>query len=77
MHKTRRNALAACVLSLALGSSCTVTSIGRGIRSQALEKHRIKRSDRLMSNPHLRRESLSIYAYMCRIFAGGAVPLSV
>ena len=75
MHKTRRNALAACVLSLAQGSSCTVTSIGRGIRSQAYEKHRIKRSDRLMSNPHLRSESLSIYAYMCRIFAGAGRPI--
>lgn len=68
MHKTRRNALSACVLSLAQGNLCTVTSIGRGIQSKAYEKHRIKRSDRLLSNPNLRREALSIYAYICRLF---------
>jgi hypothetical protein len=68
MHKTRRNALSACVLSLAQGNLCTVTSIGRGIQSKAYEKHRIKRSDRLLSNPNLRYEALSIYAYICRLF---------
>lgn len=68
MHKTRRKALSACVLSLAQGNLCTVTSIGRGIQSKAYEKHRIKRSDRLLSNPNLRREALSIYAYICRLF---------
>lgn len=68
MHKTRRNTLSACVLSLAQGNLCTVTSIGRGIQSKAYEKHRIKRSDRLLSNPNLRYEALSIYAYICRLF---------
>ena len=68
MHKTRRKALSAFILSLAQGNLCTVTSIGRGIQSKAYEKHRIKRSDRLLSNPNLRREALSIYAYICRLF---------
>ncbi|WP_217909064.1 IS4 family transposase [Marinomonas primoryensis] len=68
MHKTRRKALSACVLSLAQGNLCTVTNIGRGIQSKAYEKHRIKRSDRLLSNPNLHREALSIYAYICRLF---------
>lgn len=68
MHKTRRKALSACVLSLAQGNLCTVTSIGRGIQSKAYEKHRIKQSDRLLSNPNLHREALSIYAYICRLF---------
>ena len=68
MHKTRRKALSACVLSLSEGSFCTVTSIGRGVQSKAYEKHRIKRSDRLLSNPNLRREALSIYSYICRLF---------
>lgn len=75
MHKTRRTALAACVLSLAQGNHCTVTSIGRGIHSQAFEKHRIKRSDRLLSNPHLQKESPSIYAYMCRVFTSKGRPI--
>ena len=53
MHKTRLNAVTACVKSLLNGSAATVTSIGRGINAKAFEKHRIKRADRLLSNPHL------------------------
>ncbi|MFD3397798.1 transposase, partial [Alteromonas macleodii] len=45
MHKTRRNAVTACVKSLLNGSAATVTSIGRGIKTKAFEKHRIKRAD--------------------------------
>ncbi|MFD3433033.1 transposase, partial [Alteromonas macleodii] len=40
MHKTRRNAVTACVKSLLNGSAATVTSIGRGIKTKAFEKHR-------------------------------------
>lgn len=75
MHKTRRQALIACLQSLTQGSLCTVTNIGRGIRSNAYEKHRIKRSDRLLSNPNLQRESLSIYAYMCHLFTTSKSPI--
>ena len=46
MHKSRLNAVTGCVKSLLSGSAATVTSIGRGIRTQAFEKHRIKRADR-------------------------------
>jgi len=75
MHKTRRQALIACLQSLTQGNLCTVTNIGRGIRSNAYEKHRIKRSDRLLSNPNLQRESLSIYAYMCHLFTTSKNPI--
>ena len=53
MHKSRLNAVTACVKSLLSGSAATVTSIGRGIDTKAYEKHRIKRADRLLSNSHL------------------------
>lgn len=75
MHKTRRNAVAACVQSLAQGNLSTVTNIGRGIQSEAFEKHRIKRSDRVLSNPHFQQESLSLYAHMCRLFANKGRPI--
>lgn len=75
MHKSRLKALSACVLSLAQGSFCSVTSIGRGIQSQAFEKHRIKRSDRLLSNHSLRQDALSIYAAICRIFVTQKQPV--
>lgn len=61
MHKVRRNAVSSCVQSLLSGSDCSVTTIGRGINSSAKEKHNIKRSDRLCSNPHLQSELLNIY----------------
>lgn len=75
MHKLRRNALTACIHSLAHGSLGTVTSIGRGIQSKAFEKHRIKRSDRVLSNPYLQQEALSIYAHMCRLFTKSGRPI--
>merc|ERR1712023_388484 len=66
MHKTRRDAVTACVKSLLNGSAATVTSIGRGISTKAFEKHRIKRADRLLSNPHLLSETPLIYASICQ-----------
>ena len=70
VHKARLNAVTACVNSLLNGSAATVTSIGRGINTKAFEKHRIKRADRLLSNPHLHSEAPSIYAAICQLFCG-------
>ncbi len=70
MHKARRDAVTACVKSLLNGSAATVTSIGRGINTKAFEKHRIKRADRLLSNPHLLRETPFIYASIGQLFCG-------
>jgi hypothetical protein len=39
MHKTRLNAVTACVKSLLNGSAATVTSIGRGINAKALSNN--------------------------------------
>ena len=68
MHKARRDVVTACVKSLLNGSAATVTSIGRGISTKAFEKHRIKRADRLLSNPHLLSETPFIYASICQLF---------
>lgn len=68
MHKVRRIALSACVHSLLTGNCATVTSMGRGIDSQAHEKHSIKRADRLCSNTNLSIESYAIYASICKQF---------
>ena len=61
MHKTRQKAVIACVKSLLNGSAATATSIGRGINTRAFEKHRIKRADRLLSNPNLLSEAPANY----------------
>jgi hypothetical protein len=65
MHVTRRQALQVCVSSLLHGNAATVTGIGRGINSQAKEKHNIKRADRLCSNPQLQHEQKGIYHALC------------
>lgn len=66
MHKVRRNALIACVDSVTTGNSLAVTSMGRGINSDAREKHNIKRSDRLCSNTNLQKERTTIYQSICQ-----------
>jgi len=75
MHKRRRDALTACVRSLINGSAATVTSIGRGIHGKTYEKHRIKRADRLLSNPNLKSEVPFIYAALCRLFCSSKYPV--
>jgi len=75
MHKTRQKSLLACVRSLLDGHSASVTHIGRGIRSKAFEKHRIKRADRLLSNPNLQRELPLLYLVLCRQFCTSKHPV--
>lgn len=76
MHHSRRTALSACVHSLLRGSSATVTRIGRGLKSNAKEKHNIKRADRLLSNHRLHGEVMTIYTSMTRtIIQGIARPI--
>ena len=53
MHKARRVALSVNVMALLTGTRLTVTDLGRSIASRAKQKHRIKRTDRLLSNKHL------------------------
>ncbi|NOQ79361.1 MAG: IS4 family transposase [Gammaproteobacteria bacterium] len=62
MHKIRRKSLNALVLSLISGADLSVTSLGRNINSKTTEKHQIKRSTRLCSNPHLHHEIKGIYS---------------
>lgn len=66
LHKTRRNAVLACIKSLMCGADASVTSIGRGIQTNAYEKHNIKRADRLLSNQRLLSELPLIYGAICQ-----------
>lgn len=68
MHKKRREALLACVNSAMSGSAATVTQLGRGIASDAMEKHCIKRADRLCRNYCLAMEIPGIYSNLSRLF---------
>ena len=68
MHKTRRKALSAVIMSLISGANLSVTSLGRNINSKTTEKHQIKRCDRLCSNPHLKLEIEGIYKNLIQCF---------
>lgn len=70
MHKKRRQCINTMVQSLMSGASLSVTSLGRHIKSKTSEKHQIKRSTRLCSNPHLHTERIAIYTNLCRRIVG-------
>ena len=61
MHAKRRESLRAVLSSCLCGKSLGITALGRGIKRNVLEKHRIKQADRLLSNPHFQQELESIY----------------
>ncbi|MEL0635955.1 hypothetical protein V6259_04145 [Marinomonas sp. TI.3.20] len=75
MYKTRQKALIACSRSLAQGSIGSVTNIGRGIASDAYDKHKIKLANRLLSNTNIQKEPLSIYGHICRLFSSREQPI--
>ncbi len=71
IHAIRLNALMAAVQALTLGAQARVTSLGRHVIGTAFEKHKIKRMDRLLSNPHLYQECSSIYTALTRRLVKG------
>ena len=70
MHAKRRGALAAAVVAAVLGARLTVTALGRSMRSSALEKHCIKRADRLLSNVNLQAQCFDVYRAQARHILG-------
>lgn len=70
MHARRRQALCAAVASVLRGQCLAVTALGRGLSGETDEKHRIKRADRVLSNPHLQRDCPAIYATVGRWLVG-------
>lgn len=43
------------------GAGLSITSVGRRLRGPTTLKHRVKRADRLIGNPHLYRERTAVY----------------
>ncbi|MFQ5551060.1 MAG: IS4 family transposase [Gemmatimonadales bacterium] len=64
-------ALFAAVETACEGAPLTLTGLGRWLRSRAKVKHSIKRMDRLVSNSHLHRERLELYAAQSLLVLGG------
>jgi hypothetical protein len=67
MHATRRESLRSILGSCLSSESLGVTALGRGINRGALEKHRIKQADRLLSNRHLQQELEQIYRNLAQM----------
>ncbi|HEX5515817.1 MAG TPA: IS4 family transposase, partial [Gammaproteobacteria bacterium] len=53
MHARRRQVLLAAVAALLQHPQLSISALGRALKSGAKPKHRIKRIDRLIGNPHL------------------------
>ena len=70
MHKTRRQSLFSAIESSMNGGSLSITGLGRDIDSNALEKHKIKRVDRLCSNTNLHGDIELIYTRMAYLLVG-------
>ena len=71
IHSVRLKALLAAVEALTHGAKASVTSLGRGLAGHVYDKHKIKRMDRLLSNPHLYRECHRLYTALTQCLLKG------
>ncbi len=62
MHQKRLAGLWLAVEALSYGGRLWLTGLGRDLKGNALEKHRIKQIDRLLGNEHLQKEMKKIYS---------------
>ncbi len=65
-HATRLAALFDTVEACVTGAGLSITAVGRRLVGPTTLKHKIKRADRLIGNPHLYRERTAIYGALCR-----------
>lgn len=65
IHQKRLNILVLATQALLIGQRLSLTQLGRRLCSKALTKHKIKRVDRLLGNPHLHQERTAIYQFLC------------
>jgi len=65
-NKARINSLLSSADALIRGNKLSLTDIGRNLAGSAQVKHKIKRTDRLLSNPKLHSEFVDIYAALAQ-----------
>ena len=66
IHSKRLVALFDMVTACVTGAGLSITSVGRRLEGPTTLKHKIKRADRLIGNPHLYGERIAIYGALCR-----------
>lgn len=71
IHAARMNSCYLAVQAISEGAQATVTSVGRGLSGTAYDKHKIKRIDRLLSNPFFHQELMLLYAALARTLLKG------
>jgi hypothetical protein len=67
IHAARLAALFDMVDACVAGAGLSITAVGRRLVGPTTLKHKIKRADRLIGNPHLYRERTGIYGALCRV----------
>jgi hypothetical protein len=67
IHATRLTALFDMVDACVTAAGLSITAAGRRLVGATSLKHKIKRADRLIGNPHLYHERTAIYAALCRV----------
>ena len=77
IHLTRAKSIYAASESLLNGAALTVTSIGRHLSGDALEKSKIHRSNELIGNGHLNADRLKISKHQVEMLFGGREKLLV
>ncbi|WP_295449792.1 IS4 family transposase [uncultured Thiodictyon sp.] len=66
IHSKRLLALFDMVTACVAGAGLSITSVGRRLEGPTTLKHKIKRADRLIGNPHLYGERTAIYGALCQ-----------
>lgn len=77
MHVKRQRALLDVVGALMRGRRLWVTALGRALPGPAKFKHRIKRVDRLLGNPHLWSECEEVYRRLATEVVGASTRIVV
>lgn len=67
VHLKRLATLVAVVGSALQGGRLTLSALGRSLDSRCAVRHRIKRVDRLLGNPHLHEDRLLFYRCLCQL----------
>lgn len=70
MHQRRLRALMAGVEGLLRGHQLWLSGLGRHLPGTVKEKHKIKRVDRLLGNPHLHQERRKVYRWLAQRLVG-------
>ena len=77
MHATRWQVLRDVVVSAVGGRALTLTALALGTMQATSVRHRVKRVDRLLANPHLERERIDAYRALAHAWLSGLPQLLI